>query len=99
MDFGAAGEQAIVWFGADMILDDGLKEARPARAGFKLGVGTEQVEITGDTPIQPRLVIVPILAAERAFGAFHASNPVLLGREKFLPFGVGFDDFLDGHIR
>src|SRR5439155_1265974 len=82
-----------------MILDDGLKEARPARAGIKLGVGAEQVEITGDTTIQPRLVIVPILAAERPFGAFLARNPVLLGSETFLPFGVGLDDFLDGHIR
>ena len=48
MDFGAAREQAIVFLGADMILDDGLKKARPARAGFKLGVGSEQVEITAD---------------------------------------------------
>ena len=51
MDLGAAREQAIVFFGADVIFDDRLKEARPAGAGIKLGVGTEQVKITGDAPI------------------------------------------------
>jgi len=48
VDFGAAREQAVVFLGADVIFDDGLKKARPARAGFKLGVGTEQDEITAD---------------------------------------------------
>ena len=77
----------------------GREEARPAGAGIIFGVGSEQVEIAGDTPIQPRLMIVPIGSAERPFGASFARDPVLLGRELFLPFGLGFDDFLHGHIR
>ena len=99
VDFGAAREQAIVCFGADVTFDHGLKETWPAGAGIKFGVGSEQVEIAGDTPIQPRLMIVPIGSAERPFGASFARDPVLLGRELFLPFGLGFDDFLHGHIR
>jgi len=99
VDFGAAREQAVVFFGADMIFDDGLKKARPPRAGIKLGFGTEQVKVTGDAPIQPGVVIVPVWATERAFGAFLASNAVLLRSEQFLPFSIGFNDFLDGHIR
>src|SRR2546426_4461128 len=93
VDLRTPREQAVVFFGADVVVNEGLKEARPARAGIKLGVGTEQVEITRDAPIQPPLVIVPVLAAERAFGAFLASDPVLLGSEQFLPFSIGFDDF------
>ena len=98
MDFGAAREQAIVCFSANVTFDYGLKETRPAGAGIKFGVGSEQVEIAGDTPIQPRLMIVPVDSAERPFGAFFARDTVLLGRELFLPLGLGLDDFLHGHI-
>ena len=99
MDFGPAREQAVVFFSTDVILDGRLIKARPARAGFKFGGGTEQVEITGDTPIETGFVVVPVLAAERPFGAFLTGYAVLLRREQFLPFGVGFDDFFEGHIR
>ena len=56
-------------------------ERRPAGAGIELGVRGEQRRSAADAAIGSLRVVVPVLAGERALGAFLARDPVLLGSQ------------------
>src|SRR4051812_44236965 len=73
-----------------------LGEARPARAGVELRLGVEQLRAAGGAAVDAVLVVVPVLAGERALGALLAQHLVLLGRELLAPLGVGLLN-LGGH--
>ena len=97
-NFRAPHEEAVVCLCADVV-SDGRIEARPARAGIKLRIRSEQIETASDTAVNARLMRVPVLPAEGAFCPFLARDAELLRTELLLPLGIGFGDLFDGHIR
>jgi hypothetical protein len=97
--FGTAREEAVIRFRFHVGFSDGSVKARPTGAGFKFGLGAEQRHTTTNALVDTGFVIVPILPREGPFGSFFSRNSKLFRCELFLPFGVGFDNFvvLVGH--
>lgn len=93
-NLGTAHKKALVRFGADVLALHRLGEARPARAGIKLGVGIEEGGTAADTGVGAWILAVVILAGESALGAFLTRNTVLLWRELLAPFLVGLTDLV-----
>lgn len=89
--------QAAILAQDDAVRRDGPEVARPAGAGFELGVRRKQRQAAADARVGARRVVVEKRARTGAFGALAARDPILLGREQRAPFGVGLDDFsMDG---
>src|SRR5579863_9601042 len=86
-----------ILFFDDMILGDRLPIARPAAAAVVFGRALEQFLAAAGAHISAGLPGMGVLAGEGRFGAVLAAHLILLGRELFLPFGVGFLDFV-GHF-
>src|ERR1700722_19737676 len=86
---GAISARRYVFFG------DRFPKARPARAGFEFRLGIEENRVATDAMVQAVVMIAGILAGEGPFGACMARDFELLRRQLLLPFGVGFDNFLD----
>ena len=59
----------------------GAEKLGQPQAGIELGVGSEQRRAAADAVVGARLVVVPVLAGEGAFGGFLAGDFVLLGRQ------------------
>lgn len=93
-DLGALHAVGVVFFGFHVFLNDGLEEAGPTGAGFKLRIGIEQFVAAGRAFVYARLLGLVVLAGERTFGALHAADLVLFGRQFFLPFFFGFLNFV-----
>src|SRR6185312_8029121 len=69
-----------------------LKEARPARAGFKLRFRIEQRFAAGSSGVDAVLMVIGISARKGTLGAMFAQHAVLLGRELLAPLGIAFDN-------
>src|SRR5688572_13795473 len=93
----AAHTVGAVRFELDGLLIGRLPEARPTAAGLELRVGAEELGAAARAAVRPGLFAVVILAGESAFGAFLASDLVLLGSERGFPIGFGFFEFFFGH--
>src|SRR5471030_250827 len=72
-------------------------EARPATAGIKLGFRIEQRLVAADAVVNAVSLGAVVLAGERSFGAFEATNVVLLRIEHGLPFFQGFFQLFHRH--
>src|SRR6266481_5348487 len=99
--FGAGHAVRAVGVFAHVLLVGRGVEAGPTGAGIEFGFGIEQRCAAGDALIHPRLVVVPVLAAEGTLGARFARHVVLLGCKLLAPFGFGFRYFFGqffGHI-
>jgi hypothetical protein len=62
-------------------------EAGPSAAGVELGAGEEEKRSTASAVVVSCFVILSESAGEGALGAFFAKDVVLLGCERFAPFG------------
>lgn len=78
----------------DVFRFDRLVIAGPAGARFKFSLRREERQFAGSAYISSLFVVVVVFPRERPFGALFAQNLELFGGEQFLPFGVGFMDFL-----
>jgi len=79
-----------VRFRCDIFVVYRHEKAGPSGARFEFSLRAKQFSAAGGTAVQTILVIVPILARERAFGAFLTGYIVLFWGEAGSPFGVGF---------
>ncbi len=91
--FRAAHEEAVVRLGRDVVLNDRLEEAGPARAGIELGLRAEEVQAAAGALVGPLFLIMFERARESPFRTFLPGDFVLLGRQDFSPFFVGLGDF------
>src|SRR5215211_648714 len=81
----AAHEEAAVLLRLYVCIVERPPEARPARAGIVLAVRSEQGRAARDTAVDPLLLVVVVLTAERPLRALHPRDAVLLGGELVLP--------------
>src|SRR6185295_15113821 len=88
-DLSPVHEERVVGTLDDRLLRDGLPEARPARAGFELRFGAEELLRAARAYVRALGMVVPELTRERTLRALPAQDLVLHGREHLLPFGVG----------
>src|SRR5438445_6415269 len=89
---GASHEKRAVGVGADVLFGDRLVKARPSGARLELGIGTEQRRGAADAPVEPLVVVFRILVGIRRFGAFLASDFVLLGCQELAPLVIRLRD-------
>ena len=75
----------MIAFGTQGVLGKGLPETGPARAGIKLGVGTEQLAAAAHTSVGSILLTIPILAGKGGFSTFVATDLELLRGELLMP--------------
>ncbi len=92
-DFRPSHAVAVIGFGEDVLLGDGLKETGPAGAGIKLCLGCEQRQVATNAVINTRFVLVVKRAAECGFRALIARDMKHFGLQEFGPFRVGLDHF------
>lgn len=97
-DFGSDGEEASVWFFADVIFLDWFPVTWPAGAGFIFGFGAEEGQVAGNAEVGSFFFVVPIESGEGAFGSFLSNDSVLFFGQELLPFRFEFDDFWDGSV-
>ena len=71
-----------------------LPEARPAAAGLELVLRAEQLGPAAYAAVLALVVVVPVLAGERALGAVLARHLELLRRELAFPFCIRLRHFL-----
>src|SRR5258708_2455180 len=69
----------------------GEKEGQ-AQAGGEFGIGDEEFRAAGGADVGAFFGEVVIFACAGAFGGFFAEGGVLLRREDFFPFVIGFGD-------
>src|SRR3712207_1628438 len=81
----AAHEEAPILFRLDVCFVEWLPEARPAHPEFVLGGRREEGRRARHAPIDPLLLVVVVLTAERPIGALHPREAVLLGGKLVLP--------------
>src|SRR5687767_4544933 len=72
-------------------------EARPAATGIELGCGIEQRLVTAHTMVDAIGFGAVVLAGKRPFGAFEATNVVLLGVKHRSPLFEGFVQLFHGY--
>ena len=94
VNFVARHAVAEVLLGADVLVRDRLKEARPARSRVKLGIRAKERETASYARIDTCLVVVVENPAEGAFCALCSSHFVLLRCELCPPLLVGLHDSL-----
>src|SRR3989338_49483 len=88
--FGSTHKEGGVGGIVNVALIDRHKETRPSGAGVELGLGTIQVDPAAHAPIHPGVMMIPVRAGKRPFGAFPARHAVLLRRQLGLQLLVGF---------
>ena len=66
---------AVVRPDLDVLGDGGLGEARPAGAGVELGARAEQLRAAGPAAVDPVVLRIGVLAAERRLGARRSAAP------------------------
>src|SRR6266516_6871461 len=71
------------------VLRERLIEARPARVGFELGIGTKKFISARSAEIDPFLVIIPIFVLEWRFSSGFAHNEELCWCQNPSPLIVG----------
>jgi len=76
-----------------------LKKTRPARAGIKFRLRCKQRQAATDAIIDPRFMLIVKCAAKRRLRPFVPRDAILLRRQCFRPFRVGFDNFRSGDQR
>src|SRR3954468_11234975 len=86
---GSPHAECAVGFSLHVFLGDRRPEAGPSRARLELGVRAEQGVRAAHAEVRPLLVVLIILARERALGTFLAGYGVLLGSQLLLPLFVG----------
>src|SRR4030095_2876997 len=97
--FGAPHQKTVVIFGLDVLLRYRLPKAWPAGAGIEFGVGAKELVAATSAAIHPLLVVIPIFAGKRAFGALLTANLNMFVGEFLLPFFIGlFDLFHDSFL-
>lgn len=89
----AAHSERLILHQLNILFGQRLPETRPACTGFKLCLGAEQRSAAADATVNPVLVHVPVLARERAFGAFMARHLELLGGKLAAPFVIALHHF------
>jgi hypothetical protein len=82
----------------DIFFGNGLPEARPAGARFKLGLRAEDCVIAADAAIKAMVVIVPGDAGKGAFCTLVPGHFKRDRRKFLLPFCFGFDDPRNGDL-
>ena len=75
------------------VLGDRLPITRPAAAAVIFGFAVEQVLPAAHASVGARLRAMRKGAGMRRFGAAATAHGILLGRQLFLPFLAGFDEF------
>ena len=93
-DFVAHHAMARIQRGPHAFFVCGIKEAWPAAAGVKLCLRGKQFRPAANAAVHPVRLVIPVLAAERHFGAFLARDAKLLGRKLLAPLVVGFMDIV-----
>src|SRR5205823_1306255 len=83
---------AAVLLGRDAFLAQRLPEARPARPGFELGVGAEEILTAADALVSALPLEVVVLPRESALRALLARHGELLRRELPLPLLLALDN-------
>ena len=76
---------------------DRCVKARPAGAGVVLRLRREERQSAPGTPVNARLLMIPVCAGEGRLGAMLPQNAVLLRRQQSPPFSFGARDLLNGH--
>jgi hypothetical protein len=84
----------MIAFGTQGVLGKGLPETGPARAGIKLGVGTEKLAAAAYTTVGSILLTIPVLARIGGFSTFVAANLELLRGELLTPFLIRLGNFV-----
>ena len=92
-DFGPDHEESLVFDLSYIGSVDRLPETGPAGARFELGRGIEKGQVAADALVDAVFLIVPVLAAESAFGALLTRDFELLRCELRFPFGFRFFHF------
>lgn len=90
--------EATVRFFANVLFRNWLEKTRPARSGFELRVGGEEIVIAADAPVNARLVVVPVRTAAGQFCSLSPSNPELFWRENLLPLIVCLHNLFDHDV-
>jgi hypothetical protein len=96
-DFRALHAVTPVGFAVDVLFGCRFPEARPARAGIELGLGTKEGGAAADATEHSLLVQVPVLAGESALGPLLARHFILFRSEELLPLGIGLNYLFRSH--
>ena len=73
----------------DVLLGEGLVEARPTGSGMKLGARREEREVAAGAKVDAGLVIIEQVAAEGDLGSLGSQNAVGFEAKLFFPLGIG----------
>jgi len=92
LDLSARHSEAFVAGLIHVFLGDGLPEAGPTGARFKLGLGAEESVVAADAAIDSVVVIVPGATGVRPLRAAVPGHLVGGRRELLLPVRIGLDD-------
>ena len=92
LDLRARHSEAFVGGLNHVFFCEGLPEAGPAGARFKLGLGAEKSVVAADAAIDSVLVVVPSASGVGTFGAGIAGHLVGDGWELLLPLRVRLGD-------
>ena len=84
-DFGSFGEESDIVFEGDILGINGLSEAGPSSARFKLRLGAKKGPPAPCTDVGSFRLTVPVLAGKSFFGSLLSQNLVLLRGELFFP--------------